>query len=225
MHAAFNKVLLRDKIDRIPTRVLSRIPAAFLRGALFLQKIIYMAFSLSFFFSVDFRREPNFEASITLDECLKNWIKPKIFLFRFDQTATKKNIWALGKMFAQIILRKVHFWSWIEYCGLKPGETVPPTAINNRDPVQSLHLFGDASCPALFKVDKSFLVSGAVAWMVDGSGIAVTPMIGSKVLLQWTKLIWKMSIETSRSEYHLQGCHNQFANFVNRLQSAVLPVN
>ena len=37
---------------------------------------------------------------------------------------------------------------------------------------------------ALIKIDKSFLVSGAVAWMVDGSGIAVTPMIGSKVLLQ-----------------------------------------
>ena len=90
MHAAFNKVLLRDKIDRIPTRVLSKIPAAFLRGALFLQKIIYMAFSLSFFFSVDFRREPNFEASITLDECLKNWIKPKIFLFRLIKQPQKR---------------------------------------------------------------------------------------------------------------------------------------
>ena len=86
----------------------------------------------------------------------------------------------MGKKFAQIILRN------IEHCGLKISSNlvrlslrVPSTTGTPSSPSISSEVPS-----ALFKVDKSFLVSGAGAWMVDVSGIGVTPMIGSKLLAQ-----------------------------------------
>ena len=86
MHAASNKVLfrIRDKINKKPTRVLSRIPAAFLRGALFLQTFFYLRVSL---FSADDWKEAN----VTLGGGFEKVVKTKKSLL-IDQTVTKWRI-------------------------------------------------------------------------------------------------------------------------------------
>ena len=86
MDAASNKVFfrIRDTINKKPTRVLSRIPAAFLRGALFLQTFLYLTVSL---FSADDWKEAN----VTLGMGFKKVIKTKKSLL-MDQTVTKWRI-------------------------------------------------------------------------------------------------------------------------------------
>ena len=163
MHAAINKVLFRMAQEtqsiKYPPTCWAGSQQHFWEELCSCKRFFIWHFLFSF--SVDFWREPNFEASITLDERLKTGLNQKYFFSDLSK-GQKRSIWALGKNFAQIILRR------IGYCGLKISSNlvrlslrVPSTTGTPSSPSISSEVPS-----ALFKVDKSFLVSGAVAWMV-----------------------------------------------------------
>ena len=163
MHAAFNKVLFRMAQEaqsiKYPPTCWAGSQQHFWEELCSCKRFFYLAFSLLFFGWL--LEGIKFWSWHHIGWVFKNWLKPKYF-FSDLSNGQKRSIWALGKKFAQIILRR------IEYCGLKISSNlvrlslrVPSTTGTPSSP----SIFSEVPS-ALFKVDKSFLVSGAVAWMV-----------------------------------------------------------